>query len=214
MQWELRRLVLKPDRAGTARAAVPSIVRGRRASARASLKRGVSQGVPVACRAGTIASTRRSHPAARRERLQSGALASRGARWPRRTRTTRAQRSFTEGVAALARGCWLFGPRANAGPRASRPSRAVLRRRSEGIAASAQRAPGLAAVRSLPSGRSPDNPRGIIGSRALWPSGTRACRKRAADLTLAGHAAGSLSFSSASRAPIERASLFSGPRRR
>jgi hypothetical protein len=54
----------------------------------------------------------------------------------------------------------------------------------------------------------------FIGSRALWPSGTRACRKRAAAGTLAGHAAGNTSSSSASRAPVERASLFSGPRLR
>jgi hypothetical protein len=72
---------------------------------RRRFKRGVPQRRPSACKAGTIASTRWSRAAVRRDRLRSGALASRAARWRGWTRSPRPQRALiVGGVAALAAG--------------------------------------------------------------------------------------------------------------
>ena len=95
------------------------------------------------------------------------------------------------------------------GPRASRPSRAVLTARMVGTSRAGYRGCPLHSLWSL----RPRMP-GILGGRALWPSGTRACRKRAAVGTLAGHAPGNPHGVSASRAPVERESFNSGPRPR
>ena len=101
-------------------------------------------------------------------------------RWPlaaraghERTRATRAQRSLTEGGAAPAGGLLAVGAR---GP--GRPSEVAPGTRRAGWLAlrdgrwrhGARRVPRLCT--SLPSVATPENARGILGSRALWPSGT------------------------------------------
>jgi hypothetical protein len=94
------------------------------------------------------------------------------------------KRSFTECGAALV--LLLFSP-----PRQVRPARVAPRHAEcrEGEV-EAFRAPGYPGCPVAPCGRSPDNPRGIIVSRALWLARTRACRMRAAARMLAVHAAG------------------------
>jgi hypothetical protein len=74
------------------------------------------------------------------------------------------------------RWCWLMAP-----PRQGRPARVAPRHAECRLGKMAAfRAPGFpgCSVAAL-SLRSPDNPRGIIVSRALWLAGTRACRRRA-----------------------------------
>jgi hypothetical protein len=78
-------------------------------------------------------------------------------------------------------------------PRASRPSRGLQERQPLRKVVVAARVPGSAAVRSAPLPRArvapPDNPRGIIRSRALWPAGRAAHLARRTAITARGHAA-------------------------
>ena len=70
-------------------------------------------------------------------------------------------------------------PRGRSGLRSSRPvTRAAARPHLREGSDPAARAPGFPGGSLAPVGRSPDNPRGVVGSRALWSAGTRRCRWR------------------------------------
>jgi len=124
-----------------------------------------------ACRAGELGGTRRARTCGTPRTALSGALASRGARWHGRTRTTRPQRAFTVGVGAAKGLLAVVAPRARSTPRASRPSRLVQCRP---LLAGTKRA-GFprCALRSPGGGRSSLRPRSrrLLGSGALGLAG-------------------------------------------